>query len=65
MAASAPSTRPRDARQRVQCDHHRLYVRPDAKARTIAEQEGVDIRLYRVIYNAIEDVRRQSRDACA
>ncbi len=32
-------------------------VRPDAKARTIAEQEGVDIRLYRVIYNAIEDVQ--------
>lgn len=31
-------------------------VRPDATAKEIAEREGVDIRLYRVIYNAIEDV---------
>lgn len=31
-------------------------VRPDAMAKTIAEREGVDIRLYRVIYQAIEDV---------
>ncbi|MGI6093872.1 MAG: translation initiation factor IF-2 [Lachnospiraceae bacterium] len=31
-------------------------VRPDATAKTIAEQEGVDLRLYRVIYQAIEDV---------
>ena len=31
-------------------------VRPDATAKNIAEQEGVDLRLYRVIYNAIEDV---------
>ena len=31
-------------------------VRPDATAKTIAEQEGVDVRLYRVIYQAIEDV---------
>ena len=31
-------------------------VRPDATAKDIAEREGVDIRLYRVIYNAIEDV---------
>ncbi len=31
-------------------------VRPDATAKNIAEQEGVDVRLYRVIYNAIEDV---------
>ena len=31
-------------------------VRPDAMAKDIAEREGVDIRLYRVIYNAIEDV---------
>ena len=30
-------------------------VRPDAMAKTIAEREGVDIRLYRVIYQAIED----------
>ena len=31
-------------------------VRPDATAKDTAEREGVDIRLYRVIYNAIEDV---------
>ena len=31
-------------------------VRPDPTAKTIAEQEGVDLRLYRVIYQAIEDV---------
>ena len=31
-------------------------VRPDANAKSMAEQNGVDIRLYRVIYNAIEDV---------
>ena len=31
-------------------------VRPDATAKAIAEQEGVDLRLYRVIYQAIEDV---------
>ena len=31
-------------------------VRPDVTAKAIAEQEGVDLRLYRVIYQAIEDV---------
>ncbi|MDO4617392.1 MAG: translation initiation factor IF-2, partial [Lachnospiraceae bacterium] len=31
-------------------------VRPDATAKSIAEQEKVDVRLYRVIYQAIEDV---------
>ena len=31
-------------------------VRPDATAKAIAETEGVDIRLYKVIYQAIEDV---------
>lgn len=31
-------------------------VRPDATAKATAEHEGVDIRLYKVIYNAIEDV---------
>lgn len=31
-------------------------VRPDATAKTIAEREGVDVRLYKVIYQAIEDV---------
>jgi len=32
-------------------------VRPDSTARTTAERENVDIRTYRVIYNAIEDVQ--------
>ena len=31
-------------------------VRPDATAKTTAETEGVDVRLYSVIYKAIEDV---------
>ena len=31
-------------------------VRPDATAKETADREGVDIRLYRGIYNAIEDV---------
>ncbi|MCP1101173.1 translation initiation factor IF-2 [Aequitasia blattaphilus] len=31
-------------------------VRPDASAKETADREGVDVRLYRVIYNAIEDV---------
>ena len=31
-------------------------VRPDAGAKAVAEREKVDIRLYRVIYDAIEDI---------
>ncbi|MDF1542483.1 MAG: translation initiation factor IF-2 [Anaerosomatales bacterium] len=31
-------------------------VRPEPKARSLAEKESVDIRLYRVIYQAIEDI---------
>ena len=31
-------------------------VRPDNTAKQLAEQEGVDMRLYKVIYQAIEDV---------
>ncbi|HXF73621.1 MAG TPA: translation initiation factor IF-2 [Actinomycetota bacterium] len=33
-------------------------VRPDAQARELAEREGVDVRLYRVIYEAIDDVKQ-------
>jgi translation initiation factor IF-2 len=33
-------------------------VRPEAKAAQTAEKEGVDIRLYNVIYEAIEDVKK-------
>lgn len=31
-------------------------VRPDVQAKAAAEREGVDVRLYKVIYQAIEDV---------
>ncbi len=33
-------------------------VRPDSNAKQIAEKSGVDIKLYRVIYEAIEDVQK-------
>nr|MBO2478306.1 translation initiation factor IF-2 [Bacillota bacterium] len=33
-------------------------VRPDATARKVAEQENVDIRTYRVIYDAIEEMKK-------
>jgi len=32
-------------------------VRPDANARELSDREGVDVRLYRVIYEAIDDIR--------
>jgi translation initiation factor IF-2 len=32
-------------------------VRPDAYVRDLAEKEGIDIRLYRVIYDAIDDIK--------
>jgi translation initiation factor IF-2 len=32
-------------------------VRPDSKAIALSEREGVDIRLYRVIYDAIDDIK--------
>ena len=31
-------------------------VRPDSKAKTLAERNGVDIKTYRIIYDAIDDV---------
>jgi translation initiation factor IF-2 len=34
-----------------------FHVRPDSNARGAAEREKVDIRTYRVIYEAVEDVR--------
>ena len=33
-------------------------IRPDPSARDAAEREGVDVRLYRVIYQAIEDIQK-------
>jgi translation initiation factor IF-2 len=35
-----------------------FHVRPDSNARTAAEREGVDVRTYRVIYEAVDDVRQ-------
>ena len=32
-------------------------VRPDVNARAMAEKDGVDVRLYRVIYDCIDDVK--------
>lgn len=32
-------------------------VRPDANARALAEREGVDVRLYDIIYEAVDEVR--------
>ncbi len=34
-----------------------FHVRPDNKARTAADREGVDVRLYKIIYEAVADVR--------
>ncbi|MHB8172995.1 MAG: translation initiation factor IF-2 [Nitrospirota bacterium] len=33
-------------------------IRPDPKASQLAESEGVDVRLYNIIYNAIEEVKQ-------
>ena len=33
-------------------------IRPETSARDAAEREGVDVRLYRVIYQAIEDIQK-------
>lgn len=33
-------------------------IRPEVKAQTLAEKEGVDIRLYNVIYDAVDDVKK-------
>ncbi|ABK98591.1 translation initiation factor IF-2 [Pelobacter propionicus] len=33
-------------------------VRPEVKAQAMAEKEGVDIRLYSIIYDAVEDVKK-------
>jgi translation initiation factor IF-2 len=33
-------------------------VRPEVKAQALAEKEGVDIRLYNIIYDAVDDIRK-------
>jgi translation initiation factor IF-2 len=34
-----------------------FHVRPDTNARAAADREGVDIKLYRIIYEAVDDVK--------
>ena len=36
-------------------------VRPDRKAREVAEREGVEIRTYEVIYDVLDDVQQRAR----
>ena len=33
-------------------------VRPEVKAQALAEKEGVDLRLYNIIYDAVEDIKK-------
>jgi translation initiation factor IF-2 len=33
-------------------------VRPEVKAHSLAEKEGVDIRLYNIIYDAVDDIKK-------
>lgn len=40
-------------------------IRPDAMARAAADREKVDVRLYRIIYSAIEDVEKAMRGMLA
>ena len=40
-------------------------IRPDNTAREAAEKEGVDVRLYRIIYQAIEDVEKAMKGLLA
>ena len=40
-------------------------IRPDNNAHDVAEKEGVDIRLYRVIYQAIEDIEKAMKGLLA
>jgi translation initiation factor IF-2 len=35
-----------------------FHIRPDANATPLIEKEGIDVRLYDVIYEAIEDVKK-------
>jgi translation initiation factor IF-2 len=40
-------------------------VRPDANAKQVAERSGVDVKLYRVIYEALEDVEKAMKGMLA
>jgi translation initiation factor IF-2 len=41
-----------------------FQVRPTVGARRLAETEEIDIRLYSIIYNAIEEIK-QAMEACS
>jgi translation initiation factor IF-2 len=40
-------------------------VRPDASVRKVAEHEHIDVRLYRIIYEALEDLQKMQRGLVA
>ncbi len=40
-------------------------VRPDAKAKALAERSKIDIKLYRIIYEAIEDIKKAMKGMLA
>ena len=40
-------------------------VRPDSNAKTLAERSKVDVRLYRIIYEAIDDVKNAMKGLIA
>ncbi len=42
-----------------------FHVRPDSKAANIAEREGVEIRLYTIIYNVLDDIRTAAQGLLA
>jgi len=46
------------ARNGIECHHHRFNVRPEIKASQTAEKEALIFRLYNIIYEAIDDVKK-------
>jgi translation initiation factor IF-2 len=55
-AASAPSPRTTSPGLGVRRRRDRLQRAPEGKARDLAEREGIDVRYYSVIYQAIDDI---------
>ena len=41
----------------LRCGHHWFNVRPMGNARMVAEKEEIDIRMYSIIYDAINDLK--------
>ncbi len=42
-----------------------FHVRPEERARELAEREGVDIRVYNIIYEALEELKKAQRGLLA